>query len=144
MMHTEIKIPRWKYYGSAIILGSMVNLSLLILTLFYFGIKGKSLISLYYVSIQGYFTKSLLFYLPWFFLGNGLVLKTQKLRDFMLFLPFFLFLMWFGFIILFKIWSMSHEISYGYLDRFPHFYTQLMTALLFCVFVRYRVMKRMR
>lgn len=143
-MHTQIELPRWKYYLSSIVFGSVMNLAVLLILLTYFGFTGKNLFALCYISIQGCFIKSLIFYLPWLFIGDSFLCKPRMVREFIFFLPFIFFLTWFGFIILFQIWALFFEISYGYLDRFPHFYTQLITALFLCVFIRNRILKRIR
>src|SRR6478609_7924711 len=130
-------LPRWKYYLASIMLGSVLNILLLIVVIKYFGFSGRSVVALVYMSVTGYFYKSIIFSLPLFFLNTDFISKSQQ--NLLIFSPFLLYLVWFCSIITFRIESLSQEISYGYTDRFPHFYLQLMSTLLICLLIRQRV-----
>jgi hypothetical protein len=142
-MNEVSNLPRWKYYILSIIIGSIFNILLLIIVLNYFGFTGKSLIALFYISIRGYFYKSVIFFLPFFYLNADFSSRSKFQQILILFSPFLLYLMWFGFILLFQIESLFYEISYGYTDLFPHFYTQLITTLMICLLISYRANNRL-
>jgi hypothetical protein len=136
-------LPQGKYYLASIVLGSMLNILLLIvIVIYFFGFGGKSAAALMYMSVTGYFFKSIIFFLPFFYLNSDFISRYQ--RNFIIFSPFLLYIIWFCFIIIFEIESLSQEISYGYTDRFPHFYLQLLSTLLICLLIRQRVNRRYR
>jgi hypothetical protein len=136
-------LPQGKYYLASIVLGSMLNIFLLIVIVInYFGFGGKSAAALMYMSVTGYFIKSIIVFFPFFYLNADFISRSQ--RNLIIFSPFLLSIIWFCFIIIFNIESLSQEISYGYTDRFPHFYLQLLSTLLICLLIRQRVNKRYR
>src|SRR6187401_2991377 len=88
-------LPRWKYYILSIIIGSILNLVLLIIVLNYFGYTGRSLLSLFFISITGYFYKSVIFFLPFLYLNTKFPSRPESQKNLILFFPFFLYFMWF-------------------------------------------------
>jgi hypothetical protein len=143
-MNEDIILPRWKYYILSIIIGSALNILLLGIALTTLGFSGKSLVALFYISVRGYFYKSVIFYLPFLFLNTDFSARSELQKNLIFFSPFLLFFTWFAFIILFQISSFFHEISYGYIGRFPHFYMQLIATLITCFLIRYRTNIRLR
>lgn len=135
-------LPKGKYYIFSVILGSILNLVLLIIILSFFGFGGKDLISIIYISTNGYFYKSIIFFLPFLFLNSDFYQQAANNKLIIYFLPVFLFSLWFILIIAFQIHSLSHEISYGYFGQFPHFYVQLMATFGICIFIKNRANNR--
>jgi hypothetical protein len=142
-MKDELALPRWKYYVGSVIIGSILNIFLLTIILNYFGFSGKSLIALFYISIRGFFYKSIIFFLPFFFLNTDFLVRPKFQKETILLLPFLLFVVWFSLIIVLQIEDLSYEISYGYTDQFPYFFVQTITTFLVCLLIRHRVKKRL-
>lgn len=135
-------LPQWKYYIFSIILGSILNLILLIIILGFLGFGGRDIISIIYISTSGYFYKSVIFFTPFLFLNSDFYEQSANNKRLIYFLPVFLFALWFILIITFQIDSFSHEISYGYFGQFPHFYVQLMATFAICIFIKNRANNR--
>src|SRR6187401_3515260 len=102
-MKEEIPLPRWKYFILSIILGSIFNILLLIVVLNSFGFSGRSLISLFFISISGYFYKAIFFFLPFLYLNTNFSSRDELQKGLILYSPFLLYLLWFVSIILFQI-----------------------------------------
>lgn len=130
-----------RLYFSVLFLGTLTNSILIVAILKTLGFGYKSEISVYIYSIPGYFIKSIIFSLPLFLLLNKSVIEKKLKRNITLWIPFLLFLFWFGTIIAFRIESLHTELSYGYTSRFPHFLVQLLSCLIITISSIYRLRK---
>jgi hypothetical protein len=142
-MNPTHPLPRWKYYIGAIVIGSTLNAILLLTVLLALGFSGKSFIALLFTAVPGYFYKAFIFFSPFLFLNRDFALLPKFSRTVILFLPFIFSIAWFGAIIALQINALAHEISFGYTDRFPHFYIHLLSTLMVCLFIKIRVEKRL-
>jgi hypothetical protein len=130
-----------RLYFSVLFLGTLTNIILIVAALKTLGYGYKSEISVYIYSIPGYFIKSIIFSLILFLLFKNSVFENRLKRNITLWIPFLLFLFWFGAIMIFKIDSLHTELSYGYTYRFPHFLVQLLSSLIITISSIYQLGK---
>lgn len=123
----------FKIYALAFLLSAIANFILLIFLCSLINFDSKSAILIQVFGTFGYFIKAMLFYLMYLFLFNTDIRESYAYRTTILLSPFFLFLLWYGFVILFQIEAFFTDISFGYLYHFPHFLVQLFTALVTCI-----------
>ncbi len=118
------------HYIFSVIVGSILYVTSLGFTLNYFQFEGKAGAAVIFWSMLTYFIKSIFFYLPFARLAKK---NTYKGVIWTGLSPFLLYSFWFGTIILFRIETLWSDISWGYIDYFPHFWVQLFTTLLICL-----------
>ena len=123
----------FKIYLLALLFSSIANFIFLVILCSLINFDSKSAILIQVFGTLGYFIKSLLFYLMYLFLLKTDILKSYVYRTTILLSPFFLFLLWYAFVIVFQIETFFTDISFGYLYHFPHFLIQLFTALITCI-----------
>ena len=120
-------------YILAVLGGSLLTFSLLIAVCNHFDFDSKSAICVYLFGLMGYFVKSLLFFIPYFWLNKGDNIHLTGIRRLIVWSPFILFFIWFTTVITFQIEAFQTDIEYGYIMRFPHFLVQLLVVLLVCI-----------
>ena len=141
-MKKEISIKSMKYYLLCLGIGFGINFFLLITICLFFDFHYKSAYSLYFISFPSYFIKSLIFFLPIFALSIKKIANTSSVRVFICLSPFVLHLSYYIFLIVFEITSLYYEFSYGYIQRFPHFYIQLLSTFIASFIVLTRINKK--
>lgn len=122
-----------KLYFSSFFAGLVIMIILLILVCTSFNFDYKSAASVYFVSGIGYTLKSAIFFLPYFKFYDQDNIDSRHIRRLIIWSPLILFVLWFFVIIFFEISFLIPDISYGYIMRFPHFYLQLLTVILICI-----------
>jgi len=130
-----------KLYTKVLFLGTLTNIVLIVSFLKTLGFGYKSEISVYIYSIPSYFIKSIIFSLPLFLLLKETILDNKLKRNLILWIPFLLFLFWFGIIIAFRIEFLYPDLSYGYTSRFPHFFIQLLSCLIITISSIFQIRK---
>ena len=133
-----MKYKPYEIYLILIGLSVPIFIALLILVLNYLNFEPKAKWSLYMVGSISMTIKAILFSIPLILLTEKF--KTKRKTLFLYSLPFLLYLIWFMFIIVFKIEGLWFDLSYGYFSRFPHFYLQLIAiSVPSVIMLRYRL-----
>lgn len=120
-------------YFNSFFVGLLLMTIFLILVCKTLNFDYKSAISVCLFGTLGYTFKSVLFFLPYFFFYNRAYIENTITRRLIIWSPFMLFSLWYLMIMIFEIEILLPDVSYGYLMRFPHFYLQLMTVFLICI-----------
>lgn len=120
----------FRLYLIAFSLGSILNLTLLVIVCTNF--DSKSAICVYLYGGMGYFVKSFICSFVYFLFHNKDNLENTVKRRLILWSPAALFLLWFFMVIFFQIEDFYTDISYGYIMRFPHFFIQFLSILIVC------------
>jgi hypothetical protein len=123
-----------KLYLTSVLIGFLLDLSLITAVCFVFDFQSKSAISLLAIGSTHYLFKALFFFAVYLRFPDS----SQK-KTLIIWAPLIFFTAWFIIIIVFRIDSLSHDISYGYTQRFPHFLLQLLATLLTCLYTQLRL-----
>jgi hypothetical protein len=108
------------------------------------GFDRKSAICVYLYGIGGFLLKGIVFFTPLLFIRKQIFLDSKPKRVLLFLSPFLLFLVWFVLIIIFRIELLYPDLSFGYISRFPHFYIQLLSALIIPLIILWRTNKKIK
>lgn len=121
----------FKYYLLVNIVGIVLNMFAISIILERLKFDYKSSICVFVWSVIGYFIKTWIFTIP--LLGINKYNEQSGVKILYLLLPFLFMLIWYSFIIVFEIESVSFDYSFGYFQRFPHGLVQIATMFLVCL-----------
>jgi hypothetical protein len=132
-------IKPFSLYLKSVVTGLLINFILIVMAS---KLISFSSATLYFVGSVFYSGKAIVFFSVYFLFFYGPVVNSAGKRNLIIYTPFLLFLLWFTFLILFEMKGLYADISYGTIERFPHFYLQLAATFLACVVLQLRMDKR--
>lgn len=131
-----------RLYLKSVMIGFAIDLVLLMLVGEFVTFKTDKSENLFWIGISFYLSKAIVFFAAYLLFFNAPVLKNNGKRNLIIYTPFILFLLWFTFLILFQVEDMYGDLSYGSLQRFPHFYLQLLATFLACIIIQLQLNKK--
>jgi len=135
-----MKIPKinpTKLYFSSLFIGIIIMICLITIVCKTLDFDRKSAFCLFYYGMIGFSLKSILFFIPYL-----MIYKYNRIKNLIIWLPLILFAFYYLSILMFKIEFLLPDFSYGYFMMFPHFYLQLISVLIVCIWMSVQLNKK--